>query len=94
MGAPVRSGPLCAVTEINNEEFARLREFAKQQAADAASLRIDNARLKRDNKRLTRRLDRVYSSWTWRAGRLVLFPYHVTEWIIDKLRRRETGDPS
>lgn len=82
------------MTEIGDEEFARLKEFAKRQAADAAGLRIDNARLRRDNKRLTRRLNRVYSSWTWRVGRLVLLPYHVVEWLIDKIRRRATSDPS
>jgi hypothetical protein len=63
-----------------------IREFAMQQAAEAAELRVKVRRLERDNERLLRRLNRVYSSWTWRAGRLVLFPYYGLSWLINKLR--------
>jgi len=69
-----------------DEDVAKTRAFAREQAALAADLRIENKRLQRDNERLTRRLDRVYRSWTWRAGRVVLSPYYAISWLLGKLR--------
>ena len=69
-------------------ELQKYRRFAQEQAAEAADWKLQVMVLRRDNKRLRRRLDRVYRSWTWRVGRMVLFPYYVAEWIVDKLLRR------
>lgn len=69
-----------------HEEITQLREFAREMAAEAAELRARVSFLERDNKRLSRRLKRVYRSWTWRVGRVVLFPYHVISWLLDRVR--------
>ena len=68
------------------ETLDSIREFAMNQAAEAAELRVKVRRLERDNERLLRRLNRVYESWTWRMGRLVLFPYYSVVWVLRKLR--------
>jgi hypothetical protein len=44
--------------------------------------------LEREHTIMKRRLDRVYRSYTWRVGRVVLFPIHVVQWAMAKLRRR------
>ena len=74
------------MTTPDDETVAAMKAFAVQQASDAAGLRIEVRRLERDNARLLRRLNRVYDSWTWRAGRVVLFPYYATTRILRKLR--------
>ena len=72
----------------DSESVETVRAFAIAQAAEAADLRIEVRRLKRDNVRLLRRLNKVYTSWTWRAGRIVLFPYYGIAWLIDRVRKR------
>mgnify|MGYP006279925077 CR=1 FL=1 len=66
-------------------ELEKYRRFAQEQAAAAAEWKTQLMILHKENHRLRRRLDRVYQSWTWRIGRVVLFPYYLTKWIIDKL---------
>ena len=73
---------------VNSDDLAKVREFAREQAALAAEYRMRVRVLERDNKRLSRRLKRVYRSWTWRVGRVVLFPYHLISWLLDQVRGR------
>lgn len=61
------------------------RKFAIVAAAEAAELRIQVRRLEAENRVLHRRLDRIYASWTWRAGRLVLLPYHVLKGLKSRI---------
>jgi len=71
------------------EENAELRAFAREKAAEAADLRLKVQFLEREQKKILRRLNRVYRSWTWRAGRLVLFPYHFVSMLIERRRKPE-----
>jgi hypothetical protein len=66
-------------------ELESLRRYAQEQAAEAAELRIKVRWLERDNKKLSRRLKKVYRSWTWRVGRAVLFPYYLVRWVVERL---------
>ena len=77
---------------LSPDELAKVREFAREQAAIAAEYRMRVRILERDNKRLSRRLNRVYRSWTWRLGRVVLFPYYVVAWLLNRMsgRRKES----
>jgi hypothetical protein len=68
-------------------ELQAVREFARKEAAEAAELRLKVGWLEGQNKKLERRLNRVYRSWTWRIGRVVLFPYHLFQWLLERLRR-------
>lgn len=69
-------------------DFEKLRAFAREQAADAAEYRLQVEYLLGENKKLVRRLNKVYRSWTWRVGRVVLFPFHLVMWAIDRTRRK------
>jgi hypothetical protein len=71
---------------VSPEEHAQVREFAREQAALAAEYRMRVRILERDNRRLSRRLNRVYRSWTWRIGRVVLFPYYGVAWLLNRVR--------
>lgn len=73
-------------------DLEKVREFAREQAAIAAEYRVRVRMLERDNKRLSRRLNRVYRSWTWRLGRVVLFPYYIVAWLLNRIsgRRKES----
>ena len=71
------------------EENAELRAFAREKAAEAADLRLKVQFLEREQKKILRRLNRVYRSWTWRAGRLVLFPYHLVSMLLERRRKPE-----
>lgn len=70
------------------DELARVSGFAREQAALAAEYRMRVRILERDNKRLRRRLDRVYRSWTWRIGRVVLLPYYAVAGLLNWIRGR------
>jgi hypothetical protein len=74
-----------------SDDVESMRAFAMNQAAEAAELRVKVRRLERDNDRLLRRLNRIYESWTWRTGRVVLFPYHFIVWLRGKLRAERGG---
>lgn len=69
-------------------ELDKYRRFAQEQAAEAAEWKTQVVLLFKENHRLRRRLNRVYGSWTWRIGRVVLFPYYVGEWVVNKVLRR------
>ena len=74
----------------SEEDLAKLREFAREQADRATEYKMQVRYLNKENARLRRRLAKVYASWTWRAGRVVLFPYHATVWFIDWVRRKRS----
>ncbi len=73
---------------LSPEDVKKVRAFAPEQAAEAADLRLMVKFLEREHKIMHRRLERVYRSYTWRVGRVVLFPVHVVQWAMAKLRRR------
>ncbi len=73
---------------LSPEDVKKVRAFAREQAAEAADLRLMVKFLEREHKIMHRRLERVYRSYTWRVGRVVLFPIHVMQWAMAKLRRR------
>jgi hypothetical protein len=73
--------------DVRPSDFESLRRFGQEQAAEAADLRLKVRWLEAQNRRLDRRLNRVYRSWTWRIGRVVLFPYHLFQWLLERLRR-------
>jgi hypothetical protein len=74
----------------SDEDLAKLREFAREQAELAAEYKMQAVYLQKENVRLRRRLGKFYSSWTWRAGRVVLFPYPTRIWFIDWVRRKRS----
>ena len=73
---------------LSQEDMKKVRAFAREQAAEAADLRLMVKFLEREHKIMRRRLERVYRSYTWRVGRVVLFPIHIAQWAMAKLRRR------
>ena len=73
---------------LSQEDMKKVRAFAREQAAEAADLRLMVKFLEREHIIMRRRLDRVYRSYTWRVGRVVLFPIHIAQWAMAKLRRR------
>ena len=74
--------------DSGESELEKYRRFAQEQAAEAAEWKTQVVLLFKENHRLRRRLNRVYGSWTWRIGRVVLFPYYLGEWVVDKALRR------
>ena len=73
---------------VSPDDLNVVRAYAREQAAEAADLRLKVKFLEREHKIMHRRLERVYRSYTWRVGRVVLFPVHVVQWAMAKLRRR------
>jgi hypothetical protein len=73
---------------VSPEDLNTVRAYAREQAAEAADLRLKVKFLEREHVIMKRRLDRVYRSYTWRVGRVVLFPIHIAQWAMAKLRRR------
>jgi hypothetical protein len=73
--------------ELSPADIESLRRYGQEQAAKAAELRLKVRWLEGQNKKLERRLKHVYRSWTWRAGRVVLFPYYLFQWLLERLRR-------
>ena len=74
----------------SDDDLAKLREFARVQAALAAEYKMQAKYLNKENARLRRRLGKVYASWTWRTGRVVLFPYRALIWFIDWVRQKRS----
>ena len=73
---------------VSENDLEKVRAFAREQAAEAADLRLKVKFLEREHKLMHRRLTRVYRSWTWRVGRVVLFPIHIGQWVMGKFRQR------
>jgi|GEM_PF-1445369 len=73
-----------------DEDFSKSREFARNQAMRAAEYKLQVKFLNKENARLRRRLRKVHSSWTWRIGRVVLFPYHLVVGLMDRVRAKRS----
>lgn len=73
---------------LSQEDMKKVRAFAREQAAEAADLRLKVKFMQREHTLMQRRLERVYRSYTWRVGRVMLFPIHIAQWAMAKLRRR------
>jgi hypothetical protein len=73
-----------------DEDFSKSREFARNQAMRAAEFKLQVDYLMRENIRLKRHLHKIHSSWTWRIGRAVLFPYHLVERLMDRSRANQS----
>lgn len=71
-------------------DLERLRTYAREQADRATEYKMQVRYLNKENARLQRRLGKVYTSWTWRLGRVVLFPYHALVWFMDWVRRKRS----
>ena len=80
MRAPYTRG--VNLSEIDSRDVL---QFAQQQAAEAADLRLKVVFLERRLLQLERRLETVHSSWTWRLGRIVLFPVSIFRYIRHRL---------
>ena len=68
---------------MGTESQANLK-FAQDQASEAADLRLKVLFLERRLRVLERQLETIRSSWTWRIGRLILFPITVARWTKKK----------
>lgn len=64
-----------------------VRAFAQVQAAETAEFRLLATTLDRRVKLLEREVRVMRSSWTWRVGRVVLFPVTITRVIKNRLRQ-------
>lgn len=64
-----------------------VRAFAQVQAAETAEFRLLATTLDRRVKLLEREVRVMRSSWTWRVGRVVLFPVTVARVIKKRLRQ-------
>jgi len=71
-------------------DIQKLRTFARNQAMRAAEFKLQVDHLKRENIRLRRRLHKIHRSWTWRIGRVVLFPYHLVVGLMDRSRTKRS----
>ena len=64
-----------------------VRTFAQVQAAETAEFRLLATTLDRRVKLLEREVRVMRSSWTWRVGRVVLFPVTIARVIKNRLRQ-------
>ena len=72
---------------MSSDDHTAVLQFAQEQAAEAAELRLKVAFLDRRLRLAERRLDTIYSSWTWRLGRVVLFPVTLARYVRDRIGR-------
>jgi hypothetical protein len=66
-----------------------VRAFAQVQAAETAEFRLLATTLDRRVKLLERELGMMRNSWTWRVGRVVLFPVTIARVIKNRLRQTQ-----
>lgn len=71
---------------LTNDDSQDVLRFAQEQAAEAADLRLKVVFLERRLLQLERRLLTIQKSWTWRLGRVVLFPVTLL-----RILKRRTG---
>ena len=64
-----------------------VRTFAQVQSANSAEFRLLAASLDRRVKLLEREVRIMHNSWTWRVGRVVLFPVTIARAIKNRLRQ-------
>jgi len=73
--------------DLSDDESRDVIKFAQKQAAEAADLRLKVVFLERRLRQMERRLDTKNSSWTWRLGRIVLFPVTLARYVRDHIGR-------
>jgi hypothetical protein len=69
---------------MDERELKEVITFAQRESAEAAELRLKVKHLERRLRHAESRLATIYSSWTWRAGRVVLFPLSLLRWARSK----------
>ena len=67
-----------------SEDLRTCRELFQEKALETAELRTLVSQLRRRNARAEFLLDKVYDSWTWKIGRVVLFPATFIRLIRNK----------
>ena len=72
---------------LSDDDSRDVMKFAQQQAAEATDLRLKVAFLERRLLQLERRLMTIQKSWTWRLGRIVLFPVTLARCVRDRIGR-------
>ena len=72
---------------LSDDDSRDVMKFAQQQAAEAADLRLKVAFLEGRLRQLERRLMTIQKSWTWRLGRIVLFPVTLARYVRDRIGR-------
>ena len=72
---------------MNANEVDDVLKFAREQAAEASELRLKVKHLERRLRRSEARLENIYSSWTWRIGRIVLFPLTIARWLEERIAK-------
>lgn len=73
--------------DLSDDDSRDVIKFAQEQAAEAADLRLKVVFLERRLLQMERRLSTIYTSWTWRLGRIVLFPVTLTRYVRDRMGR-------
>jgi len=73
--------------DLSDDESRNVIKFAQEQAAEAADLRLKVVFLERRLLQMERRLSTIYTSWTWRLGRIVLFPVTLARYVRDRIGR-------
>ncbi len=73
--------------DLSDDDSRDVMKFAQQQAAEAADLRLKVAFLERQLLKSERRLTTIQKSWTWRLGRIVLFPVTLARHVQDRVNR-------
>ena len=66
-----------------------VRAFAQVQSAETAEFRLLATPLDRRVKLLERELGMMRNYWTWRVGRVVLFPVTIARVIKHRLRQTQ-----
>jgi len=72
---------------VNQPSDDSVLAYAKEQAAEAAELRLKVKHLERRLRRAEKRLETIYSSWTWKIGRIILFPLAIARWLQDRITK-------
>jgi hypothetical protein len=72
---------------LSDDDSRDVMKFAQQQAAEAADLRLKVAFLEGRLRQLERRLMTIQKSWTWRLGRIVLFPVTLARYVRVRIGR-------
>ena len=72
------------LVDDNDARVHGMKSFAQQKAAEAADLRVTVEQLTKRAKRAEFLLENIYQSWTWRIGRVVLFPASIVRLIRNK----------
>ena len=72
---------------MDSDDQMLVLQFAQEQAAEASEARLKVVFLERRLRVLERQLETIRSSWTWRIGRVLLFPVTLMRWTRGKASR-------